>query len=82
MAIAGYQKVQGPQVNVAPGGKAASTVSCPTGKRVLCGGFVVANDRLQPIESFPQTETTWLVTMRNPSQTADSFRIELICADA
>ena len=58
-------------------------IACPTGKRVLGGGYeMVANDTVVPISSHPSSQTAWRVVVRNSQGVGSSvqFRIYAVCA--
>jgi len=60
-------------------------VACPTGKRVLGGGYETnANLVLHTLASFPPTQTTWRVVLRLSQDTAATFtfRVYAVCAFA
>lgn len=75
--VSGYEivRVSAPvsPAGVNAGGQVSGIALCPTGKRVISGGFealytqFMAASGLVASASFPYTENSWKVTMRNPS---------------
>jgi len=58
-------------------------VACPTGKRVLGGGYETnANAVVHTLASFPPTQSTWRVVVRLSQDTAATFtfRVYAVCA--
>ncbi|MBW8896101.1 MAG: hypothetical protein JF613_07955 [Acidobacteria bacterium] len=60
-------------------------VTCPTGKRVLGGGWESgANLNLSVVSSFPPTQSSWRVTVRLSQDTSATFKLQVwaVCATA
>jgi hypothetical protein len=58
-------------------------VTCPTGKRVLGGGYESgANAVLHTLASFPPTQSSWRVAIRLSQDTSATvtFRVYAVCA--
>jgi hypothetical protein len=58
-------------------------LACPTGKRVLGGGYeTIADATVVALSSFAPTQTSWRVTVRLSQATAAtfSFRVYAVCA--
>ena len=74
-------------VTVAGASNIIGNASCPTGKRAIGGGFESLGFAalMVPINSYPASETTWRVTLRNPLTTALNtvqMRVYVVCAPA
>jgi hypothetical protein len=74
--VSGYEIVRAP-ASVSPagvntGGRVTGIAICPAGKRVISGGFdanytqTQSSSGLVSSSSFPLTDASWQVTMRNP----------------
>jgi hypothetical protein len=85
--VSGYQQVFTALVsytNVAAGAVLTQTALCPTGKRVLGGGYDATTGLvLHPVSSFPPTVDSWRVSLRLsqdlPAATV-TFRVYAVCA--
>lgn len=68
-------------------GSITGAIACPAGKRVLSGGFEathLGSGNLVASRSYPDSDTTWRVTVRNTSVSPVSnvqFRVWAICAN-
>jgi hypothetical protein len=66
----------------------SGTAACPAGKVVLSGGFsatFAGGGNLLAAASYPDTASSWRVTLRNTSITAVSsvtFTVYAVCASA
>jgi hypothetical protein len=80
--ISGYQIVFGPIIDIDVGGNGPISVSCPTGKHVLGGGFF-SNGHTFPIISQPSTDgMAWLGFMVNTNTGTGTAPIQAwaVCA--
>ena len=61
-------------------------VSCPTGKRVLGGGWETNNPsaNVHALSSYPLTQSSWRVVIRlsQPDAATFGFRVWAVCATA
>jgi hypothetical protein len=65
------------------GQTATLDVACPTGKRVLGGGYESsANAAVHTVASFPLTQTSWRVALRlsQDGPVTFTFRVYAVCA--
>ena len=87
--VSGYQQVveNNPNFSLAPSTESVHIVSCPDGKKVVGGGFVLfnADGFLSNNTSGPVNDTQWAVSVYNPggSQvTIGSFNVYAVCVTA
>ena len=72
-------------VNVAAAGTVSGDATCPAGKQAIGGGFqsLGFGQTMLPIASYPLNETTWRVTLRNPTNLQINMvqiRVHVVCA--
>src|SRR4030095_13962507 len=69
-------------VPVVANGTATMSVTCPSGKRVLGGGYESSTVFvLHPVASYPATVDSWKVTLRLSQDAATiQFRVYAVCA--
>lgn len=83
--ISGHQVVQG--VHVLLGSRSSSTFTtvCPAGKRVLGGGVVTFDKRVQVLTSAPTTANQWTASVTTysgaPIGTHTAVHLRIICAN-
>ncbi len=65
--IPGYQKVHAfsDPVTLGPNGGGSVTAQCPVGKKVLGGGGLESTELVTIVRSYPPTDTSWTVLLRN-----------------
>jgi hypothetical protein len=88
--VSGYERVQANfvQFSVAPGDVMHNAVSCPAGKRVLGGGFVLDGSPIGYVpaimSSSATSDATWRIDMKNttPNFATFSYWIVITCATA
>jgi hypothetical protein len=87
--VSGYQHVFAEFAQfVNPNDTMIKTLTCPTGKKVVTGGFYYLGGPVayHPTftASYPSSDTTWWVSMKNTTSTATNFQfgIVIICAAA
>ena len=76
-----------PPITVSTFGTLTGNASCPTGKRAISGGFEALGGAIQMTinGSFPASETTWRVVMRNLLTTSlanSQVRVYVVCVPA
>ena len=87
VGISGHQVVQ-KRIVVAGGAMAQVHVECPSGKKVLGGGFSVeTSDNMNVSDSTPSyagnlIDHGWTVTVRNADTQERQTTVVAICADA
>lgn len=89
--VSGIERVVGtipaPSLGINGNGSLTGAVACPAGKRVLSGGFEATHfgsGNLVSSSSYPDTDASWRVTVRNTSVSAVTnvqFRVWAICAN-
>lgn len=78
--VSGLERVYGASTNIAVGGIASVSVTCPAGKKLLSGGpDTNGQPHLLIIYSVPGSDTTWSVTARNVGSDG-TVRAWAICA--
>lgn len=65
--MSGYQIVDGPITNIAPGGTHIDTMKCPAGKKVFNVGFIGGGDGMGTILSIPTdvNGSGWYLRVKN-----------------
>jgi hypothetical protein len=76
-----------PPITVASFGTITGNAGCPAGKRAIAGGYEALGGAIQmtPNGSFPASETTWRVVMRNLTTTPlanSQIRVWVVCVPA
>jgi hypothetical protein len=75
--VSGWQRVGNPLGAVNANSSTVVTISCPAGKRVLSGGAYAAG--LTLVSSYPDSDTSWTIEVRNTSPSAIGFSYHAIC---
>ena len=73
-------QVAGSTVTLAAGGYSSATVTCPTGTEVFGGGESnTAGGTLFLTDSWPSSNTSWLVWVKNTGTTSANFTPYAVC---
>ncbi len=68
---------------MAAGSVRTITYNCPSGKKVLSGGFSNTDSAVRVRASIADTsDTSWTFTIHNGALSAQSFSIGIICVSA
>lgn len=80
LPVAGYKHSD--PIAVPAGATLPGSLACDAGMRVV-GGGVYSNEANMAVQSsYPESATAWVVSMRNESTAARSFRVYVICLTA
>jgi hypothetical protein len=82
-----YSNNPNPPITVGSFATITGNASCPAGKRAIAGGFEALGGAIQmtPNGSYPVSETTWRVVMRNLLTTSlanAQVRVYVVCLPA
>ena len=78
--VSGYEHVFGPTNAQFPGVSTFHTADCPSGKRVLGGGFSTTSTHMNVFRSFASSSTQWRVDVQNNAGDLQSAQAFAICA--
>ena len=79
--ISGWQKVNAAPVTVVAGQTNGSTVNCPTGKKVLGGGYSIDAAAMDVTYSTPSTDASWHVEVKNVDNKSGELITIATCAN-
>lgn len=80
-APAGYQIIEGPNLNAPPGAlDSGSQVTCPTGKVPVGGGVATSAFSDMTFNTSVPGPTAWQARVNNPDSPSGFFQIDAICA--
>lgn len=78
--ISGYVRVLSPQVGISSSGQSRATATCPAGKKVLGGGHLTSSALVFAFDSWPETDSTWTILMRNIGGSSHWIQAWAVCA--
>ena len=80
--LSGYERVEGATVTVAPNTLQVATAVCPTGKKVLGGGYIFPGGAfsMELTSSRPDSDDTWAVFAQSEVSSNVTMKAFAVCA--
>ncbi len=76
----GYVRIFGPLVDVSGLSWGTATCNCPSGLVAIGGGYWVSSNSSEILESFANTDSSWIVDMYNAGFSTHQLQAFAICA--